>query len=234
MMKDYDGAEKFWKSRDSANTIWVNCTNKTYPNFKQYPLSVYPVFLLKRGKKALLPQPAAYYIKEAETHFNNYLQYTDIGINFMKATHLAFLGSPQYPAIFKPIMEQIKKSRNFRESTEPFSHYAWFSMRDKRFDESIAAYKELYTLNVDWINDIVFTFGEKAFVTYYNSKLKDGYENFHSFVKLAKEKQPALFPQLAEQAYNNLLFTKSISLKRNGEKKRSLSKFKQPGYYQTL
>lgn len=224
MMKDYDGAEKFWKSRDSADNIWIGCTNKTYPNFKQYPLSVYPVFLLKRGKKTLLPQPAFYYIKEAETHFNNYLQYADIGINFLKGVNFGFLGSPQYPAILKPVMEQIKVSRNFRESTEPFSYYAWFSMRDKNYNESFNTYQELYHLNKDWINDIVFTFGEKAFVTYYNSKLKDGYENFHSFVKLAKEKQPALFPSLSEQAYNNLLFTKSISLKGTEKRKEAFLK----------
>ena len=213
MMKDYNAAEQIWKSRDSASNAWIACTNKEFPNFKQYPLSEYPVFLMKRGKKTQLPQPAAYYIKEAETHFNNYSQYADISINFIKASHLAFLSSPQYPAIFKPILEQIKKTRNFRESTEPFLQYAYFSMRDKFFDQSKDIYKELYTLNVGWINDIIFTFGEKAFVTYYNSKLKAGYDNYHSFVKLAKEKKLPVFPQLAEQAYNNLLFTKSISLK---------------------
>ena len=45
-------------------------------------------------------------------------------------------------------------------------------------------------------------FSEKAFVTYYNAKLKEGYENFHSFVKLAREKQPGIFPELSQQAYN--------------------------------
>ncbi len=218
MLKDYDAAEHLWKSRDSVNYLWVNCHNQTYPNNQYFPISMYPEYLIKRGKGAQLPRPASFYIKETEAHYNSYSQYADISINFMKATQLAFLGSPDYPSIFKPIMEQIKNTKNFRESTQPFSNYAWFSMRDRHFEEATKTYNELFNLNADWINDIIFSFGEKAFVTYYNSKLKEGYENFHSFVKIAKEKQPALFPGLASQAYNNLLFTKSISLQ--GTKKR--------------
>src|SRR5690606_5515612 len=42
--------------------------------------------------------------------------------------------------------------------------------------------------------------------------LKSGYENFHSFVKAVKEKQHPLYPELARQAFTNLLFTKSIAL----------------------
>jgi CHAT domain-containing protein len=131
----------------------------------------------------------------------------------MKATHLGFLGSPKYPEIFEPILEQIKKTRNFRESTTPFANYAYFCVRDKQYTKAKDIYTELFELNTGWINDIIFSFGERAFATYYNAKLKESYENFHSFVKAANEKLPALFPLLAAQAYNNLLFTKSISLK---------------------
>jgi len=218
MLKDYAVAERLWKSRDSVNYLWVNCHNQTYPNNQYFPISMYPMYLIKRGKKGQLTQPASFYIKETEAHYNSYSQYADISVNFMKAIQLGFLGSLQYPAIFKPIMEQIRNTKNFRESTQPFSNYAWFSMRDRRLEEATKTYNELFNLNAGWINDIIFSFGEKAFVTYYNSKLKEGYENYHSFVKIAKEKQPALFPQLASQAYNNLLFTKSISLQ--GTKKR--------------
>jgi hypothetical protein len=195
-----------------------------YPNLKQYPLSYWPVYLIKRGKRSKLAQPSSYYVKEAEIFFNNFSQYADIGINFTKATHMGFLGSPRYPALFKPVMEQIKTTGNFRESTEPFSQYAYFSMRDKKFEESKTTYEELFKLNTTWINDIIFTFGEKAFVTYYNSKLKDGYDNYHSFVKIAKEKNLSLFPQLAEQACSNILFTKSISLKGTQKRKEAFLK----------
>ena len=94
--------------------------------------------------------------------------------------------------------------------------------------EAAATYGELFRLNTDWINDIIFTFGEKAFVTYYNAKLKEGYENFHSFVRLAKEKQPALFGQLSGLAYDNLLFTKSISLKGTQKRKEVFLKTNDP------
>ncbi len=152
-------------------------------------------------------------IKETEDHYNSYTQYADISINYMKASQLGFMGSPKYPEMFRSLMQLVRTTKNFRESTQPFSNYAYLSMRDRHFDEALKTYTELFSLNAGWINDIIFTFGEKAFVTYYNSKLKEGYDNYHSFVRIAKEKQPALFPQLSGQAYNNLLFTKSISLK---------------------
>ncbi len=213
MLKEYDAAERLWKSRDSVNYIWVNCHNKTYPNNQYFPVSMYPVYLIKRGKYTKLPKPASFFINETEAHYNSYSQYADISVNFMKATQLAFLGSTRYPELFKPLMDQVKNNRNFRESTLPFTNYAYFTMRDKKWEDARKTYADLFRINVDWMNDIIFSFGERAFATYYNSKLKEGYDNFHSFVKIAKEKQPALFPQLAQQAYDNLLFTKSISLK---------------------
>ena len=219
MLKKYDAAEKLWKSRDSVNYIWVNCHNKTYPNNHYYPISMYPLFLIKRGKFSKLSKPVSFSIKETEDHYNSYAQYADISVNFMKATHLGFMGSPKYPEMFKSLMQVVRTTKNFRESTQPFSNYAYLSMRDRHFDESSKTYTELFNLNADWINDIIFTFGEKAFVTYYNSKLKEGYDNYHSFVKIAKEKQPALYPELSRQAYSNLLFTKSISLKGTEKRK---------------
>jgi CHAT domain-containing protein len=234
MLKDYDAAERLWKSRDSVNYIWVNCHNKTYPNNQYYPISMYPLYLIKRGKFSQLSIPVRFFIMETENHYNSYAQYADISVNFMKATHLGFLGSPKYPEMFKSLMQLVRTTKNFRESTQPFSNYAYLSMRDHHFDDATKTYAELFTLNADWINDIIFTFGEKAFVTYYNSKLKEGYENFHSFVKIAKEKpagssgQPAIFPQLAQQVYNNLLFTKSISLKGTERRKEAFQNANDP------
>src|SRR5690606_27104588 len=66
MLKEYDAAEKLWKTRDSVNYTWVNCYNNTYPNSRYYPISMYPVYLIKRGKYKSLPKPVAYYIKETE------------------------------------------------------------------------------------------------------------------------------------------------------------------------
>src|SRR5690606_38105152 len=88
MRRDYDAAEKLWKSRDSVNYIWVDCYNKTYPNSRYYPISMYPVFLAKTGKISKLSKPASFYIKEIEDHYNSYSQYADISASFMKATQL--------------------------------------------------------------------------------------------------------------------------------------------------
>ncbi|MBK7561801.1 MAG: CHAT domain-containing protein [Chitinophagaceae bacterium] len=231
MLKDYTAADRLWKSSDSANAAWRACMKEQYPNLKQYSFSHWPVFLIMRGKRSQLPQPVNYYIKETETYYNSFSKYADMGINFMKAVHMAFLGNPQYPAIFKPLLDQIKTTRNFRESTEPFAQYAYFSMRDRELQQSIITYNELFQLNAGWINDIIFSFGEKAFVTYYNSRLKSGYENFHSFVKISKEKNPAAFPGLASQDYNNLLFTKSISLKGTQKRKEVFLKTNDPAIH---
>jgi len=218
MLKEYDAAEKLWKTRDSVNYTWVNCYNNTYPNSRYYPISMYPVYLIKRGKYKSLPKPVAYYIKETEEHYNSYKLYADLSAEAAKSTQLGFLGAAGYPKLFKAITDKIKTTRDFRESTTPFSNYAYFCMRDKNWDESKRIYAELFKINTGWINDIIFTFGEKLFVTFYNSKLKEGYDNFHSFVKIANENNPALFAEISGQAYNNLLFTKSISLQ--GTKKR--------------
>ncbi len=228
MIKDYSGAERLWKSRDSVNYLWVACHNKTYPNNQYHPISMYPVYMMKRGKQSKLPKPVSFYLQETEAHYKSYSEYADISINYMKATHLGFLGSPRYPEIFEPILEQIKKTRNFRESTTPFANYAWFCVRDKQYAKAKDIYTELFELNTGWINDIIFSFGERAFVTYYNAKLKESYENFHSFIKIGGEKQPALFPQLAAQAYNNLLFTKSISLKGTQRRKEAFQNANDP------
>ncbi|MBX9853665.1 MAG: CHAT domain-containing protein [Cytophagaceae bacterium] len=231
MLKEYKTAEALWKQRDSAHYAWIECNNKQYPNNIQYPLSMLPVYYVKTGKKSSLKQPLSYYIKETETHYNSYSQYADISINYMKAQHLGFLGSPQYHEQFKTILDHIVSAKDFREATLPFSNYAYFTMRDRQYEKSKSAYDKLFKLNTEWINDVIFTFGEKAFITYYNSRLKEGYDNYHSFVKIAKEKQSENFPALVAQAYNNLLFTKSISLKGTQKRKQAFLKANDPAIH---
>ena len=227
-LKNYPAAERFWKSRDSAYTAWIKCQKELYPNLKLYEMSMWPVFLMKRGKDKLLPRPVDFYIKETETYYNSFSQYADMSTNYYKGTQLAFLRSPKYREVFLPILERIRTTRDFRESTKPFTDFSYFLMRDRNWDEAKKSYSELFTLNSGWVNDIIFAFGEKAFVTYYNAKLKEGYENFHSFVRLAKEKQPVHFPGLSAQAYNNLLFTKSISLQGTKKRKEAFIKSNDP------
>jgi CHAT domain-containing protein len=228
MLKEYEDAALWWRKRDSIHYVWINCHNKQFPNNKQYSLSELPVYLMKTGKGNSLVQPVSFYVKEIEAHYNSYSQYADLSINFMKADQLGFLKADQYHEVFKKVLDQIVSTKDFSTSTLPFSHYAYFNMRDHRLGQSKEVYDQLFKLNVTWINDVIFSFGEKAFVTYYNSKLKEGYENYHSFVKISKEKQPSLFPSLSSQAYNNLLFTKSLSLKGTQKRKQAFLKSNDP------
>ncbi len=228
MLKQYDKAEIFWKKRDSSFMVWYNCIRTTYPNMKMDPISMYPAFMAKRGKSNKLPKPLSFYIAETEKYYNGIRDYADISTNVEEARQLAYLGSPRYPAMYQPILEDIRKNHNLRESTVPFADFAYFSMRDRKWEDARKLYKEMFTLNHDWINDIIFTFGEKAFVTYFNAKLREGYNNFHSLVKLAKQDKPDLFSELAAQGYDNLLLTKSISLRGTEKRKEAFLKNNDP------
>lgn len=233
MLKEYREAQVLWEKRDSSNNAWIDCHNRLYPTTKQYRLSMLPIFLMKTGNKSALQQPLSYYITETEAHYNSYKQYAQLNINLQKAKQLAFLTAPQYHEAYKPNLEKIKTTRDFSESTSPFADYAYFNMRDRKIQESKETYDELFKLNVSWINDVLFSFGEKAFVTYYNSRLKEGYDNYHSFVKISKSKYPNIYPTLAEQAYNNLLFTKSISLKGVQKRKQAFINVNDPATVKT-
>ncbi len=227
-LRKYADAEKLWYSRDTAYTSWVNCQKAQYPNLKLYDLSMSPIYLLKRGKDKLVSKPLQYYIDQTNTYYNSFSSYADVSTKYFRATQLAFLKSPQYREVYPTILQQIRTTRDFRESTKPFSDFAYFNMRDRKWNEAKDLYHELFLLNTGWINDIIFSFGERAFVTYYNAKLKEGYENFHSYVKVVKEKQPSYFPAAAEQAYNNLLLTKSISLQGTKRRKEAFLKSNDP------
>lgn len=227
-LKDYNKAEEVWKSRDTAYNAWLKCQRELYPNNKLYELDLLPVFLMKRGKANKLAHPPDYYIKQTETYYNSFAKYQDATIKYSKALLLAFLGEKKYEALFEPIIDRIKKIHDFSESTKPLADFAYLTMRDRKWEIAEQSYKDLFSLNADWINDVIFSFGERPFVTYYNSKLKDGYDNFHSMVKLAKDEKKIYYSQLAIQAFNNLLFTKSISLQGTKKRKEAFLKSNSP------
>lgn len=228
MLKIYPEASLYWQKRDSSHFAWIECNNKKYPNNKQYPLSMLPVYQLKTGFHNKLQKPVAHYIKEAEEHFNSYKAYADVNINFLKANQLGFLGGNAYHQEFTSLLAHIQNTRDFRQSTLPFTSYAYFNMRDRDLNKSKDTYDQLFKLNADWINDIIFSFGEKAFVAYYNTKLSEGYENYHSLVKIAKEQKSPLYHSVSQQAFNNLLFTKSLSLKGTQRRKKAFLKANDP------
>ena len=82
------------------------------------------------------------------------------------------------------------------------------------------------------MNDIIFTFGEKAFVTYYNAKLKEGYENFHSFVNWQKENKRLLSLNWLLGLQIISCSPKSISLQGTKRKKKHSSKSNDPSVIQ--
>lgn len=227
-LKDFAKAEQLWYSRDTAYKAWLKCQRELYPNNKLYELDLLPVFLMKRGKEKMLKNPTSFYINQMESYYNSFKKYLDAGLLYTKAQQLGFLKAKNYATLFTPILDRIRKVHDFRESTTPFADFAYFSIRDRNWELAANIYKELFSLNTGWINDVIFSFGEKPFVTYYNAKLKEGYDNFHSMVKLAKEQQPSYFPQFSEQAYNNLLLTKSISLQGTKKRKEAFLKSNNP------
>jgi len=227
-LKDYPSAEKYWRKRDSAYSAWIRCQKEQYPNLKLYDFSMLPIFLMKRGREKMLPKSLDFYVKEVETYYNSFRDYADLSSNYFRGIQLAFLKSPKYTAVFTPILERIRNTKDFRESTKPFTDFAYFQMRDGNKAAAIKTYQELFTLNKNWVNDIIFAFGEKAFVTYYNAKLKEGYDNFHSFVKTTKDKKQTEAGMLAAQAYDNLLFVKSISLQGTKKRKEAFIKSNDP------
>ncbi|MFM2338792.1 MAG: hypothetical protein RL115_1985 [Bacteroidota bacterium] len=230
-LKNFTAAAQNWKSRDSAYTQWINCQKQMYPNLKMYDLSLYPVFMHKRGLEHLLTQPNSYHIAQTKNYYDSYAQYADVSTQYHKAAQLAFLKSTDYKDFFIPVLNKIRATKDYRESTKPFADFAYFSMRDKDYDTATALYKELFTRNASWINDIIFTFGERAFVTYYNTKLREGYENFHSYVKWAIENKLSNDEELVSIDYNNLLFTKSISLQGTKKRKEAFLKNNNPAIH---
>ncbi|MFM2137832.1 MAG: hypothetical protein RJA57_139 [Bacteroidota bacterium] len=217
-LKNFDLAEQYWRRRDSAYAAWLTCQKERYPNVKLNPSSLLPVFLMKRGLGKKLSRPVSFYINETKTYYNTFREYADITTDYFKATQLAHLRSPDYTDAFAAVLKRIRSTRDFRESTRPFADLAYFQMRDGNTAGARETYRELFNLNRGWINDILFAFGEKTFVTYFNAKLKEGYENFHSFVKKVTDRNGPDPGALTGQAYDNLLLTKSLSLQ--GVKKR--------------
>ncbi|MDX1627260.1 MAG: CHAT domain-containing protein [Fulvivirga sp.] len=216
-----DTATTLWGKYDSAHHAWVRCNNKTYPNNQYNPLSMLPAFNAKIGNFSALEGRRNEYIQEVLDHYSTYETYADLSINHQKATHLAFLNYENYHDLFQPIIERIEDARDFTESTQPIANYAYFTMRDRQYDRSFKMYKNLFKINISWLNDLFVTFGEKAFVIYYNNKIKQGYDNFHSFVKLAQERDLSHYPHLTRQAFDNLLLTKSIAFKGSRKRKKT-------------
>jgi len=219
---ELEKADKLWAKRDESQYEWIGCYNTKFPNqdYKQYPLSLLPVFRIKTGNFATIKRSRKDLIRETEIYYDSFAEYSNMGILHLRAVHLGFLGAKNYHSEFEYVLKRIVDTRDFTESTLPFSNYSYFLMRDGLYKKANDHYDQLFKLNLKWINDLIFTFGEKAFVAYYNSKIKPGYDNFHSFVKVSQEKKLPYHGTLSGQAYDNLLLTKSIAFKGSQKKKK--------------
>jgi CHAT domain-containing protein len=220
-LKDYKKALEFYTARDAQYRNELTCYNDRYPKNKQLMLSMLPIFEIKIGLKSKTEAQLGALIKETETYYKSFKKYGNLNTRHMKAVQLGFLGAPSYHEQFDKVQQEINDTKDFSESTLPFSFYAYFTMRDRSWSQSKNAYDQLFKHNIDWINDLIFTFGEKAFITYFNNKLKIGYENFHSFVKLSKQQNHPYYKDLVAQAYDNILLTKSIGFKSTQKRKKA-------------
>ncbi|MEL6538337.1 MAG: hypothetical protein AAFQ98_23150 [Bacteroidota bacterium] len=216
---DFDRADAAWRAYDSLNALWVNCTQAN-PTIQDQPyLSYHPLFAAKRGGQRVNPAANAQHIEALREYMQYYERYNIVANEYQNVAYLGFLGAQDYPELYQAVLKTLETNRDFTFATQPWSTYAYLRMRDGDFQEAGRTYRLLFEKNIDWINDILFSFGEQAFVTYFNELLKEGYDNYHAFVWLSQQRSDAGYARAVGQAYNNLLLTKSIGFKGSQRRK---------------
>ena len=207
----WEMAAKSWQSADSAWQTANRKNQETYPNMPVYYYSLSSLYEAKLGRLRDYQAPLA----ELDDYYTAYQQVAPLqpAMRIARAQQYGFYRDTRYRTEYQSIVKNMSQTRDFTEATRPMAHYAYFLMRDQLEEESFRVYQDLFKANLEWINDIIFTFGEKAFVAYYATKLKEGYDNFHSFVKQSHDRQQALSGKALAQAYDNTLLTKSIAFK---------------------
>jgi len=207
----WEAASVSWKRADSAQQAANAALAAKYPNMPLYSYSGSPLFEARFGK----PYDREKAIEELDSYYEQLAAATPTYSKptFPKAQQYGFLKDKRYHEQFREVLKQQAKKRDFTEATLPLATYAYFLMRDGYIEDSFRAYRALFEENINWVNDIIFTFGEKAFVAYYTSKLKEGYDNFHSMTKLLADASDPLHSRANEIAYDNTLLTKSIAFK---------------------
>ena len=222
----YDEAEVSSREAQQLYNKWVDMFREEYPRIRMEYTPILNPFLARVGKlkitEALIDELDNFYDYTESSAQPDNLQ------SYYKAVNYALYQSPRYHEMFEEVLEKVKKTRDFFVSSEPIARYGYFQMRDERFEQAEKTYDDLFKTNLDWINDLIFTFGEKNFVTYFNTKLNSGYQDYHTFVQLAQQKDLPNFPKLAGQAYDNLLLTKSIGFKGVRKRKKAFMQSNSP------
>ncbi len=225
-LRKYDDAEQSYRESELASKQWLADMQSTYPKYQQESFPLLNVYLAKRGELGK--------IKDRVSELDHYYEYIESFSSpgqeqlYQKAIQYALYRDARYNDLFKELIEKGSGIRNFSSATGPYAQYAYFLMRARHEEDASKIYDELFEQNLEWINELIFTFGEKAFVAYFTTKLKEGYDNYHSFVKLTNDKDQTLHQKLAGQAYDNLLLTKSISFKGVRKRKQAFTKANDP------
>ncbi len=224
-LREYDKAEAHYRDAQLANEQWLKTMKATYPNYHQESFPMLDLYLAKRGdlrdRESKIARLEKYYEFIGSSMSLTPTQY------YQQAMQYAFYHKEGYIDMFDEVINQILGTRDFNEATGPMAQYAYFRMRERELSKAEKMYDQLFEENLEWINDLIFTFGEKAFVAYYTTKLREGYQNYHSFVKLSAD-NPSLHHRLAGNAYDNLLLTKSIAFKGIRKRKQAFNKANDP------
>ncbi|XOV94897.1 MAG: CHAT domain-containing protein [Bacteroidota bacterium] len=225
-LREYDLAEQHYQQYEQAAEEQLNAMKETYPNYQQENFPILDIYRAKRGN-----------LNELEiriTKLDNYYQYIEqyasptFAQQYQKAVQYALYRDQKYSVLFDEALSRLEDVQDFNEATGPYAQYAYFLMRDNKLDAAHQMYDRLFDENLEWINDLIFTFGEKAFVAYFSTKLKEGYDNYHTFVKRTRDTDESLHRKLAGNAFNNLLLTKSIAFKGARKRKQAFRKANDP------
>jgi CHAT domain-containing protein len=225
-LREWDKAEENYIIADSLEKEFLRNYNEKFPNMEFPSMSFLNTFLAMRGKLSNFEIPT----QELDA-YHQYFSNAQIPISLqqkaLQAQQYAFFHDERYRTLYLQLMKETT-IKNFEESTRPNANYAYFLMRDRDIKESQKYYFDLFDQNLEWINDIIFTFGEKDFVTWYNNQLREGYNNFHTFVRLAKENDWDNYGRLTSKAFNNILLTKSIAFKGIRKRKKGFENLNSP------
>lgn len=220
MLKEFNEAEKSWIKADEFMNNYYKCLDSLYPGQQYIHINQSPLYKARRyGLSALGDSLSIYQNKVYE--FLNSFSYEGVLAEQMAGTLYANLGDVKYRDHYEKLVTHVTDIQDFSMATKPIAEYAYFLMRDKFHPEAYEQYEALFKNNIKWINDLVFTFGEQAFISYFNNYLKEGYDNYHSFVRWAKENEYKNLGELTGQAYDNLLLTKSIAFRSSAKKKKA-------------
>ena len=224
----YDSARYYWEQADAASLEYQLCTHReeAYPDQLRLPLL--PEYQIKRGQRPPGPIVNQGAIDTVEAYYASFEAYATMEVRYQHAIRLGYLGAEGYPDRINAMLKEMRSVKDFGQSSEPWAHYAYLRTRDGDYAEAWSVYQELFEMNIRWINDLIFTFGEQAFVAYYNANLKQGYDAFHSLVRVAQQNQPSLYPHLVGQGMDNLLLIKSLAFKGAQRRKEAFLRSQRP------